>query len=136
MNPDTNMIDSNRTKNTKTKVWLEFGAAFLDLKFSKHVQFEHDKRLDCGSNTFKEAIINLANLVDKYYLDNSEEKSGACYDDIKTTFSQYINKNNRNLLLTKTEIYDKYDKHLITRSSIIELNTGKIISNDLEYNYN
>lgn len=135
VNPETNTVDNDTSKNTKTQVWLEFGAAFLALDISEHVRFEHDTRLDCGADTFEEAIINLANLVDKYYLDNGEEKQGATCNDIKVEFTQYIAKDNKDLLLTKTDIYNKYDRHLKTRTSIIKLSTGEVMYNGLEYNY-
>ena len=34
---------------------------------------EHDINLDCGADTYEEAIIKLANLVDLYYDDNGEK---------------------------------------------------------------
>ena len=34
---------------------------------------EHDTNLDCGADTYEEAIIQLANLVDLYYDDNGEK---------------------------------------------------------------
>ena len=96
---------------------------------------EHDTRLDCGADTFEEAIIQLANLVDKYYLDNGKERQGTTCNDIKVEFTQYIAKNNKDLLLTKTDIYNQYDIHLKTMSTIIKLSTGEILPNDLEYDY-
>lgn len=60
--------------NTKTQIWLEFGEAYLDIDEDTNVQFIHDYNLDCGADTFEEAIIELANLVDKYYNDDGTEK--------------------------------------------------------------
>lgn len=74
VNPETEEIDKDMKSNTKTEVWLEFGRAFIDNEISDNVMFEHDYRLDCGADTFEEAIIKLANLVDEFYLDNGEEK--------------------------------------------------------------
>lgn len=74
VNPKINEIDTKMENNTKTEVWLEFGRAFINYSISDQVMFNHDYRLDCGGDTFEEAIIELANLVDKYYYDNGEEK--------------------------------------------------------------
>ena len=57
VNPVTREIDRDPAKNTRLEVWLETGpeAGF------------HDLMLDCGGETFEEAIIKLASLVDTYY---------------------------------------------------------------------
>ena len=73
INPETDEIDTNMSNNTKTEVWLEFGRAFIDYSITDDVMFEHDYRLDCGGDTFEEAIIKLANLVDQFYYDNGED---------------------------------------------------------------
>ena len=73
INPETDEIDANMSNNTKTEVWLEFGRAFIDYNTTDSVMFEHDYRLDCGGDTFEEAIIKLANLVDQFYYDNGED---------------------------------------------------------------
>ena len=73
INPETGEIDANMSNNTKTEVWLEFGRAFIDYSITDDVMFEHDYRLDCGGDTFEEAIIKLANLVDQFYYDNGED---------------------------------------------------------------
>ena len=73
INPETDEIDANMSNNTKTEVWLEFGRAFIDYSITDDVMFEHDYRLDCGGDTFEEAIIKLANLVDQFYYDNGED---------------------------------------------------------------
>lgn len=67
VNPDTNEIDDNYDLNTKIAVWLEAGPYLKD-----NVQ-AHDVDLDCGGDTFEEAIISLANLVQEYYTDDKEE---------------------------------------------------------------
>ena len=69
VNPDTNSIDDDDSKNTKTAVWLETGGKVpesegLPIGCSS---FYHDLDLDCGGDTFEEAIIHLAILVLKYY---------------------------------------------------------------------
>ena len=73
INPETDEIDANMSNNTKTEVWLEFGRAFIDYNTTDSVMFEHDYRLDCEGDTFEEAIIKLANLVDQFYYDNGED---------------------------------------------------------------
>ena len=73
INPETGEIDANMSNNTKTEVWLEFGRAFIDYNITDDVMFEHDYRLDCEGDTFEEAIIKLANLVDQFYYDNGED---------------------------------------------------------------
>ena len=73
INPETDEIDTNMSNNTKTEVWLEFGRAFIDYNTTDSVIFEHDYRLDCEGDTFEEAIIKLANLVDQFYYDNGED---------------------------------------------------------------
>lgn len=68
VNPETNEIDDDCSKNTKVQVWLEHGPWERQLNgFPEHT---HDWDLDCGGDTFEEAIINLANLVKKYYNDD------------------------------------------------------------------
>ena len=65
VNPDTCELEYKEDRlhlNTKTEVWLEFGRWSEKEKVAYH-----DYDLDCGGDTFEEAIIKLANLVDKYY---------------------------------------------------------------------
>lgn len=60
VNPVTNSVDNNFSKNTKVQVWLECGP------WNKKCRM-HDIDLDCGGDTFEDAIIKLAYLVrDKY----------------------------------------------------------------------
>lgn len=56
VNPKTDEIDDDENLNTKTEIWLECGA------YNKNYMC-HDVDLDCGGNTFEEAIIKLAKLV-------------------------------------------------------------------------
>lgn len=70
VNPETLREEDDKSLNTKTQVWLEFGGASVDLDDNHKVQISHDWNLDCGADTFEEAIIQLANLVDKYYNDD------------------------------------------------------------------
>lgn len=74
VNPDTNAIDDDKSKNTKTQVWLETGRHIdeRDMLIPGCSPFSHDYYLDCGGDTFEEAIIQLADLVLKYYGRNSK----------------------------------------------------------------
>lgn len=65
VNPEMSIMEIQADKlhlNTKTEVWLEFGMWNEEENCACH-----DYDLDCGGDTFEEAIINLANLVDKFY---------------------------------------------------------------------
>jgi len=66
VNPKKSEIDDNISLNTETEVWLECGPWEYDEQF-KYWSSSRDQRLDCGGITFEGAIINLANLVLKYY---------------------------------------------------------------------
>jgi hypothetical protein len=62
VNPANNRIENDDVLNTKIQVWLECGKYNEDYE-----QGQHDIDLDCGADTFEEAIIKLAKLVaDKY----------------------------------------------------------------------
>ena len=64
VNPATNAVDDDRQKNTKVAVWLE---CFPDNE-NVYGRF-HDVDLDCGGDTFEDAIITLAGLVKEKYGD-------------------------------------------------------------------
>lgn len=64
VNPETLSIDDDKMKNTKVRVWLE---AFPIVEGQGRI---HDYDLDCGGDTFEEAIIELARLVMGKYGDN------------------------------------------------------------------
>lgn len=77
VNPKTCELEHKEDRlhlNTKTKVWLEFGA-WCEENNSPY----HDYDLDCGGDTFEEAIIKLANLVDKYYDKSTGKKVKSDY---------------------------------------------------------
>ena len=67
VNPDTNEVDNDITKNTKVQVWLEHGGYDEEWDITTH-----DIALDCGGDTFEEAIIKLAKLVQKYYTEDGK----------------------------------------------------------------
>jgi hypothetical protein len=58
VNPRTNRIDDDKSKNTATRIWLECGPWLLEDKLPSH-----DPELNCGGATFEEAILTLANKV-------------------------------------------------------------------------
>ena len=66
VNPLTNKIDDDDKKNKKTQVWLECGAYYKKDKNTGTDGWSHDTRLDCGADTFEQAIIKLAKLVHKH----------------------------------------------------------------------
>lgn len=66
VNPISNAIENDRSLNTKIQVWLESGEYSDEYK-----QGCHDIDLDCGADTFEEAIIKLANLVYEKFGGNS-----------------------------------------------------------------
>jgi hypothetical protein len=54
----------------KIEYWLEGGPMVKDKLFGN--VWSHDIRLDCGADTFEEAVIKYANLVKKYYGEESD----------------------------------------------------------------
>lgn len=66
VNPKTCEIDDDTSKNTKVEVWLECGPY-------KSECTTHNIDLDCGGDTFEEAIIELAKLVKEIYGDDEKE---------------------------------------------------------------
>jgi hypothetical protein len=71
VNPKTKRIDDNIKLNTKVEIWVECGGYIFDENFNNWISC-HDIRLDCGGDTFEEAIIKLANLVLKFYGKNKK----------------------------------------------------------------
>lgn len=62
--PETNCVEDESTKNTKTQIWFEAGPYLAESDC-----WSHDYDLDCGGDTFEEAIINLSKLVHEKYGD-------------------------------------------------------------------
>jgi hypothetical protein len=66
VDPETGAINLlDRSKNTKVEVWLEHGP--YDASWGGCT---HDIDLDCGGDTFEDAIIALAKLVKQHYTDD------------------------------------------------------------------
>ncbi len=72
VNPKSKRICKKDELNTLTQVWLECGGIEWDDNFNGYIKC-HDIRLDCGADTFEEAIVKLANLVMKYYGDGKNK---------------------------------------------------------------
>lgn len=117
VNPTTNEIDNKDSLNTKTQVWLEFGS-WSDKENCPC----HDTNLDCGGDTFEEAIIKLANLVAIYYDDISGKplKLPEAEADVK----QYFLKDT-DFILTEIFIKDEYGRNIGYRYTVINKLTGK-----------
>ena len=65
VNPLTNKIDDDKSKNTKYEYWLETGPWVEDEDFGMIAA--HDYQLDCGGDTFEEAVCFLAKNVESVY---------------------------------------------------------------------
>lgn len=65
VNPETLYIEDDKSKNTKARIWLEAGPYLYDEPHG--CKWSHDHDIDCGGYTFEEAIIKLAELVEKKY---------------------------------------------------------------------
>lgn len=77
VNPETSTLEIEEDKlylNTKTEIWLEFGGWNEEVNSACH-----DYDLDCGGDSFEEAIINLANLVDEFYDESTGKKIKSSY---------------------------------------------------------
>lgn len=74
VNPNNNRQEKDESKNTKTEVWLESGPWIESGKFTGG---SHDDDLNCGGDTFEEAIIKLASLVSIFYNDNGIKRKVA-----------------------------------------------------------
>lgn len=68
--PITKCIEADPTRNTLNQVWLECGPYVYD---DGVVVTSHDCNLDCGGDTFEEAILQLAHLVIEWYGDYRSE---------------------------------------------------------------
>ncbi len=65
VHPKLKRVVDDEKKNTLVNYWLEGGAMTKD-KFFGWVG-THDIRLDCGADSFEEAVIKYAKLVRKFY---------------------------------------------------------------------
>lgn len=89
VDPVTLRIEDDSSRNTRTRVWLECGPIENvyaltedqlrgwyadDADILDNGALTHDVDLDCGGDTFEEAIITLAALVYKHYGDYTEDQ--------------------------------------------------------------
>lgn len=125
VNPLINAIDDNENFNIDTKIWLEFGP--IEFDDNNNIVKTHDTRLDCEGNTFEEAIITLANLVDFYYTSEGTERVNKDINEAKLRNIQFFNKNH-NWILNWNTILDKYDNDIKSNYVIIDLSNNQIIN--------
>lgn len=64
VDPTTHRIEDDKSRNTQTDVWLEWGPWDQAMEMSTH-----DPRCDTGGATFERALINLAHNVWALYRD-------------------------------------------------------------------
>jgi hypothetical protein len=73
VDPKTRIV--SKAKNAVTEIWLEAGP-WAEITGEPPGTYDevssHDIRLDCGGDTYEEAIIKMASLVKKYYGDHKE----------------------------------------------------------------
>lgn len=69
--PESLHIETDTSRNTHQRVWLEAGPYVAD-EWGEVVT-SHDWRLDCGGDTFEEAVVKLSQLVIKHYGDYRNE---------------------------------------------------------------
>jgi hypothetical protein len=62
--PKTKRIMKDESRNTLLNYWLETGEPE---EHEHRFIATHDPRLDCGGDSFEEAICNLARKIKKYY---------------------------------------------------------------------
>lgn len=79
VDPSTDRREDDESRNTQTQVWLECGP-WIDSSDGTDMDprscvATHDPRLDCGAPTFEEAIVELAELVGRYYPVTDEERA-------------------------------------------------------------
>ena len=60
VDPETRRFEDDRSRNTHTEIWLENGPYVDEDGRDQHC---HDIELDCGGDTFEEAICNMAKEV-------------------------------------------------------------------------
>lgn len=72
VDPITRIVEDDKSRNTHTEIWLECGPWLKEPDSETgeiERQLSHDIELDCGGDTFEEAILKLAHLVIKKYGD-------------------------------------------------------------------
>lgn len=70
--PETNCIENLGLLNTKLRFWVELMIPHFDEQNKQHCH-AHDYELDCGGDTWEEAVENLYQLVLEKYGDYTDE---------------------------------------------------------------
>ncbi|AFC21583.1 hypothetical protein GAP32_133 [Cronobacter phage vB_CsaM_GAP32] len=70
--PETNCVEKLELLNTKLQFWVELLIPFFDEQHKQHCH-SHDWELDCGGDTWEEAVENLYKLVLEKYGDYTQE---------------------------------------------------------------
>lgn len=79
--PDTNRIEDHEYLNTKVQYWVELMTPEFD-EDSQNWILSHDYQLDCGGDTFEEAIDALYNKVLERYGTYKQEDADALFDSL------------------------------------------------------
>lgn len=125
INPLINKIDDRDHMNIETRIWLEFGS--IEFDNNNNLVNNRDTRLECDGETFEEAIIELANLVNYYYDDEGEERVDKDIKHAKIKSEQFFNKE-KNWILNWTYVLDKYDNIVTDNHVIIDMTHKQIIN--------
>lgn len=69
VDPETCAVMRDKKRNTKIDIWLETGPDDkMEIEGREPFTIPtHDINLDCGGDTFEEAVVELAKLVKKFY---------------------------------------------------------------------
>ena len=70
--PETNHVEKLEALNTKLQFWVELMIPYFDEQLNQHCH-SHDWEMDCGGDTWEEAVQKLYELVLKKYGDYTEE---------------------------------------------------------------
>lgn len=87
--PHTNRIEDFKALNTKTQLWVEFMSPMYMEDTKQWVQ-AHDYELDCGGDTYDEAIDKLYQNVVSVYGEYTEEESEEIYKALHPSASNYF----------------------------------------------
>jgi hypothetical protein len=77
VNPETRRIEDDKSLNTHVEIWIEV-TSYEEGSKDDFLYDEwrgipcHDWELDCGGDTFEDAIVELARLVKEKYGDSNE----------------------------------------------------------------
>ena len=63
VNPENLTIEDDERLNTLTQVWIESGC-WVYCEDSGQYEMSHDYELDTGGDSFEEAIVNLAGILE------------------------------------------------------------------------